>query len=528
MDYSNPSKEKTKSRQPVITAMTRMANPMLAEIIAKCGAESITIDNEHFPFTDKDIVNITRAIHGAGAEAMVRINQKDTGTIYRTLDMGVDGVLAPNIAGKNEAEQVIKACKYPPEGNRGCCPITRGADFGIGINLHEYYQKMNDKIQASMMVEDHQVIDELAEILNLAGIDHFAIGPSDFSGSYGRPGHASDDDIAKDIADAYARILSAGFAASGLAYTTEAAAKMLRENRTVFNIGSDLQMLTKSYADYVRLADDVVNSLGLKRNNKSLKCKLKDKDIAVVPFVRIAEPAIAEIAIMSGVDGIIIDLEHFAFSDDELINTIRAAHCRGGKAIVRIYDKSWASIGRILDMGADGIMVPQVKSYEEALHVVQSVKYPVSGQRGFCPITRGVNFGLDSTPAELVRTANKETIVGLMIETKEAYNEIDKILTLSEQIDFIAIGPSDLSASFGKPGMYDDPEVKAVIVDITNKVRSSKSSLMTVATTAEAMEKAIKSGTTMLCTGSDLQYMVWGFSSLINAMKKLINENKDA
>ena len=78
MDYSNPSKGKTRNRQPVITAMTRMANPMLAEIIAKCGAESITIDNEHFPFTDKDIVNITRAIHGAGAEAMVRINQKDT------------------------------------------------------------------------------------------------------------------------------------------------------------------------------------------------------------------------------------------------------------------------------------------------------------------------------------------------------------------------------------------------------------------------------------------------------------------
>lgn len=528
MNYSNPSKEKTKKRKPVITAMTRMANPMLAEIIARCGAESITIDNEHFPFTDKDIVNITRAIHGAGAEAMVRVNQKDTGTIYRTLDMGVDGILAPNIAGKDEAEQVIKACKYPPEGNRGCCPITRGADFGVGIDVAEYYRKINDKIQVSLMVEDHQVVDELDDILKLEGIDHFAIGPSDFSGSYGRPGRASDPDIAKDITDAYAKVMAKGFAASGLAYTPEAAAGMLSENRTVFNIGSDLQMLTKSYAEYARMADEAASACGLKRNDKSLKQKLQDKDIAVVPFVRIAEPAIAEIAILSGVDGVIIDMEHFAFSDDELINTIRAAHCRGGKAIVRVYDKSRASIGRILDMGADGIMAPQVGSYEEALDIIRSVKYPAAGHRGFCPITAGVDFGLEGTPSEIAAKANEETIVGIMIETKDAYEDLDRILSLSDQIDFIAIGPSDLSASFGKPGAYDDPEVKSAIADITAKVKASKSSLMTVATTSEAMKGAIGNGTTMLCTGSDLQYMIWGFSSLVSAMKKLIADYEKA
>ena len=138
MDFSNNAKEKIKAKKPVLTAMVRLANPMLAEIIAKCGAESITIDNEHFAFTDNDIVNLIRAIHGAGAEAMVRVNQKDTGTIYRTLDMGADGILVPNVSGLAEARNVIKAAKYPPEGNRGCCPITRGADFGMGVDVHEY------------------------------------------------------------------------------------------------------------------------------------------------------------------------------------------------------------------------------------------------------------------------------------------------------------------------------------------------------------------------------------------------------
>ena len=526
MDYSNKTKEKIKSKKPVLTAMVRLANPMLAEIIAKCGAESITIDNEHFPFTDNDIVNLIRAIHGAGAEAMVRVNQKDTGTIYRTLDMGADGILAPNVSGLEEAKTVISAAKYPPEGNRGCCPITRGADFGMGVDVHEYYQKINDKIQVSLMIEDHQVLDQVDDILKLKGIDQFAIGPSDFSGSYGRPGRASDPDIKKDMADTYAKITAAGYPASGLSYTPDDAAKTLSEGKTVLNIGSDLQMLTKCFTKYVSMAEEAAKECGIERTNHTLKEKFNNKEFTIVPFIRIAEPAIAEMAILAGADAIIIDNEHYAFSDSELINMIRAAHSRGGKVIVRVYDKSKGAIGRVLDMGADGIMAPQVSSYEEALEIIDYVKFPPEGHRGFCPITPGADYGLHETPKEYAARKNKETIVGIMIETKAAYEDLDRILTLGDQVDYLTIGPSDLSASYGKPGHYDDPEVTAAIASIVEKTKDSNIALMTIAANKEAMKHDIQAGTRMMCPGSDIQYMIWGFTELVTEIKKRISEDK--
>ena len=524
MDFSNNAKEKIKAKKPVLTAMVRLANPMLAEIIAKCGAESITIDNEHFAFTDNDIVNLIRAIHGAGAEAMVRVNQKDTGTIYRTLDMGADGILVPNVSGLAEARNVIKAAKYPPEGNRGCCPITRGADFGMGVDVHEYYKKINDKIQVTLMIEDHQVLDELDEILKLSGVDQFAIGPSDFSGSYGRPGKSSDPDIKKDMDESYAKIIATGYPASGLAYTPDAAEKALSEGKTVLNIGSDLQMLTKCFTKYISMAEEAAKECGVERTNHTLKEKFKNKEFTIVPFIRIAEPAIAEMAIMAGADGIIIDNEHYAFSDSELINMIRATHARGGKAIVRVYDKSKGGIGRILDMGADGIMAPQVSSYEEALEIIDFVKFPSEGHRGFCPITPGADYGLGETPKDYAVRKNEETIVGIMIETKAAYEDLDRILTLGDQVDYLTIGPSDLSASYGTPGCYDNPEVVSAIDSIVKKTKDSKIALMTIASNKEAMKHDIQAGTRMMCPGSDIQYMIWGFSELIAEIKKRISD----
>ena len=68
MKYENPAKQKYVSREPIINGMVRFANPALAAIIAKAGAETITIDNEHYPFTDEEIINICRAIHANGSE----------------------------------------------------------------------------------------------------------------------------------------------------------------------------------------------------------------------------------------------------------------------------------------------------------------------------------------------------------------------------------------------------------------------------------------------------------------------------
>ena len=520
MDYINSAKEKIRNRKLLVTAMLRFANPMIAEIMIKCGIDSVCIDNEHYPFTDYDVVNIVRAVHGAGGKCTMRHVPKSHGALYRLMDMGIDGVLLPNVETAEEARMLVSAVKYPPEGSRGCCPITRGADYGVNVDVQEYYKKKNDTVLVELMIESQKGLANLDEIMKVPGIDMIVVGPSDFSGSYGRPGCASDPDIKADIDNALARIKAAGFPIEVMAYDMDFALKKIAEGERVISSRSDLQMITKSFEDHIAILKKGCGTL-LKSGNPIER--LRNKELVSMAYMRIAEPAIAEIAVMSGTDFVVIDNEHFAYSDRDIIDMIRAIHCRGGKAIVRIYDKSRAAIGRILDMGADGIIAPQVSTYEEALEVVKATKYPPVGNRGFCPITPGVGYGLDTSPAELAVQANKNTVVGLMIETKGCVEELDKILSIKE-LDYAAIGPSDLSASYGLPGENDAPVVKKAIEEATRKIKASHVALFGQCYKEEDVASELASGASVLNIGSDLQFLVWGFSAYVKAVKGSENE----
>ena len=177
MNFYSPIKEKIKTRKPVVTSMIRLPNPALAVIMAKAGVESITIDNEHYPFTDEDITDICRAVHKEGVCCMIRVGDKNLNTIYRVMDMGLDGVLLPNVETAEEARMIVDAVKYPPMGRRGCCPITRGADYGINNPQSEYYANINQMTIVGMMIESKKGYENLDAILAVEGIDYFAIGP---------------------------------------------------------------------------------------------------------------------------------------------------------------------------------------------------------------------------------------------------------------------------------------------------------------------------------------------------------------
>ena len=139
MNYNSTVKQKLKERKPLITGAVRLPDPSLAVIIAKAGVDAVLIDNEHFPFTDAAITDICRAVHGEGTCCLIRVGQKNLNYIYRVMDMGVDGVLLPNVETAEEAQLIVDAVKYPPVGQRGCCPITRGADYGVNLNVSEDY-----------------------------------------------------------------------------------------------------------------------------------------------------------------------------------------------------------------------------------------------------------------------------------------------------------------------------------------------------------------------------------------------------
>jgi 2-keto-3-deoxy-L-rhamnonate aldolase RhmA len=174
-------------------------------------------------------------------------------------------------------------------------------------------------------------------------------------------------------------------------------------------------------------------------------------------------------------------------------------------------------------MGADGIVAPQVGSYEEVLSVVKAAKYGPVGNRGLCPITAGADYGFGHSAQEYAEEANKRTIVGIMVETKGAVEDIDRILSIPE-LDYISVGPSDVSASYGLPGQYDHPVVKQAMETVWSKTRKSHVALAGQCYTKDKIAPVINGGKSLLNIGSDVQFMIWGFSDLVNETKAIMGE----
>lgn len=182
----------------------------------------------------------------------------------------------------------------------------------------------------------------------------------------------------------------------------------------------------------------------------------KVSKIQLGSWISIGHPIIAEVMSDAGFDWLCIDMEHSVIDYFEAQQLIMAIQSKGIKAFVRVGENNSRIIKRILDAGADGIIIPSVNSAEDAIKAVKSVKYPPYGNRGVgLARAQSYGFGFDS----YLNKTSKDIKLIVQIEHINAINELDAIIQ-TDGIDGTFIGPYDLSGSMGKPGKYDDEEVK--------------------------------------------------------------------
>ncbi len=154
-------------------------------------------------------------------------------------------------------------------------------------------------------------------------------------------------------------------------------------------------------------------------------------------WLSIGSPAIAELAALCGFDWVLIDLEHGSAPESAVLEQLRALRGTATKGIVRVPSPHADLIARMLDWGADGIMVPHVNSGSEAAAIVEAASYPPVGTRGFSRTVRGHQYGLrapEKTPIPLII---------VQIETREAVGAADEIAAV-DGVDVLFIGPADL------------------------------------------------------------------------------------
>lgn len=182
---------------------------------------------------------------------------------------------------------------------------------------------------------------------------------------------------------------------------------------------------------------------------------MENKKLLLGSWITIGHPSIAEVMASAGFDWLCIDLEHSVTDYYEAQQLIMAVQSKGIKAYVRVGENNTRIIKRILDAGADGIIVPSVNSAEEARKAVSSVKYPPMGTRGV-GLARAQGYGFDFENYRDSKTKEIKLIV--QIEHIKAIEVLDDILQV-DGVDGTFIGPYDLSGSLGKPGQWDEPEV---------------------------------------------------------------------
>ena len=247
--------------------------------------------------------------------------------------------------------------------------------------------------------------------------------------------------------------------------------------------------------------------------------KIAEGGVILCAMQRLPNPSATEIMAMSGIDMICIDNEHYPFSVNTVERIARAAHIHGASVFMRVPGDDPARIAQMMDCGLQGIKVPHVESRAQAQAIVDAVKYAPMGTRGFCPITRAACYGNGMTPEEFARISNENTFVVPQIETKEGVEDIDRILSIPE-VDWVPIGPSDLSASYGCPGSYDDPRVVSAIQTVREKSKALGKSGGVMCHSPQAIADAKAEGVTFLSLGSDQQILMNGLKQLVGAVRE--------
>lgn len=238
---------------------------------------------------------------------------------------------------------------------------------------------------------------------------------------------------------------------------------------------------------------------------EAFRQQLDSGRVCLGPSISLSDPAVTE-ALAPSVDFFWIDLEHNPLSLESLAAHLIAARAGGAAALVRVPTSDVGWIKRVLDTGAEGIIVPQVRSAEEVRSVVSACRFPPLGTRGFGP-RRATNYGRQQGQ-QYAAEANRRVFVAIQIETAEAFNDLDAILEV-RGFDSIVIGPSDLSGAFGLLGEIDHPRVVEAVGHIASRARASGRYVgIGLAPNIEHAQRAIRQGVQWLQVGGDCGFLI--------------------
>ncbi|AHM05261.1 2,4-dihydroxyhept-2-ene-1,7-dioic acid aldolase [Roseibacterium elongatum DSM 19469] len=216
-------------------------SPVTAEIAGRAGFDWCLIDGEHGPWDPTGIRAQLIALEGTGTTAVLRVPVAQDWILKQALDLGVQTVLVPMVDSVAEAEAVVRACRYPPEGVRGMgAAVARAAAYG---NTADYAATANEEICILVQAESRAAMADLAAIAAVDGVDGVFIGPADLGADMGYRDALDAPELWDEVERGIAIIRDAGKAAGIIVFGEEAEARMIDCGVTFLGVGSDAALL---------------------------------------------------------------------------------------------------------------------------------------------------------------------------------------------------------------------------------------------------------------------------------------------
>jgi 4-hydroxy-2-oxoheptanedioate aldolase len=233
-----------------------------------------------------------------------------------------------------------------------------------------------------------------------------------------------------------------------------------------------------------------------------VKRKLSQHQPVLITALSLCDPALFEMTSLMGFDGIWLDLEHHAHSDETAAALMRSARVGTADVMVRVAKGEFMRIGRILESGAQGIMYPRCESAEEAAELVKWSKFAPAGCRGFDGGNGDMPY-CSMKVGEYVQQANRETFIVAQLEDSRSIEQADAIAGV-DGIDVLFFGPGDFAVLSGIPGQFDHPKIWAAIDRVARAAKNAGKHWGMPSPNIDHASRLMALGARFICHGTDI------------------------
>ena len=227
-------------------------------------------------------------------------------------------------------------------------------------------------------------------------------------------------------------------------------------------------------------------------------------ELVLGAFIQLGSPAAAELAGRAGLDWLLVDLEHGTASEATLAAHLTAIEGTGAAALVRVEEGTRLRIGRALDAGAEGVMIPRTDDLDRIARAATWLRYPPDGVRGVALLTRGA--GLGEVAHADVRGLNERVLGIVQVESARAVEQASLSAAI-DGVDVLFVGPTDLSHALGIPGRLDEPVFREALETVVRGCRAAGKAPGYLLRRAADAPRLLELGYTFLGIGSDMGFV---------------------